>query len=293
MGTISTIAVNASYETLTGDLSYTLVRCEARPFTAGLAPALLALLADTATCADTERTLLLEVERAEMKVFFADEALDGTIDAATNALLTITGGDRTVEPYTLYLKDKTPAELKEPVLKEELETARSWVERFQTSIHPSLNALAPVLAAQVDTADKAQGMLDAASLALTTFREEGPRRVLIETINAKRKATHGALGEIAHSNPLLMLPINFADRFFRHEPRRKKATKKEVQARLDAAQGEVAALEAKLAKMESDEAAEAAKVAAEKEKEKEQKLAAAQKKAAEAAQEIAALQQAP
>ncbi len=293
MANISTLAVNASYEALTGDISYTLVRCEARPLTAGLAPALLALLADITTCANAERMLVLEVERAEVKVFLCDEGIDGTVDAIVNTCLTITGGDRTVDPYAFYLKNTTPGDLKDPVLAEELETVRLWVVPLQESIHPSLAALSPTLAAQIEAADNAQAALDAANLTLRTFREQGARKTLVDTINAKRKVTHGALGEIAHSNPQLLLPIDFADRFFVHEVRRRKATRKEMLAKLDAAHAEVAAVEAKLAKMDGDDAVAAAKLAAQKEKERQQKVAAAQKKAEEAAKELAALQQEP
>ncbi len=291
MANINTVAVSASYEVLTSEVSYPLVRCEARPITAGLAPALFALLADIATCAAAERKLVLQVERAEVAVFLADEGIDGSVDAVAHACLAINGNDRTAEPYITFFKHKPPAELKEPVLEEELGTVKLWVEPLQTSIHPSLSALAPTLAAQIEVADKAKAMLDAANVTLQTFREQGARKVLVDAINAKRMATHGALGEIAHSNPQLMLPINFADRFFVRETRRRRVTRKEVATRLEAAKNEVAALEAKLAKLDGDAAAAAAKLAAQNAKEHQQKLAAAQKKADEAAAKLAALQQ--
>lgn len=290
MGTISTLAVDASYETLTDELSYPLVRCEARPLTAGLAPALAALLTDVATTESDERKLVLEVLRAEILVTLADEDIDVTVDAVVNTILTITGGDRDHDLYTHFLGDKTPAELKEPILAEELETVRAWVPTLTTSPYPSLAAFAPVLDQQVADADKAVAKLTTASQALKSFREVGPRRALVDKINAKRKATYGDLGEIAHSNPQLNLPKDFADRFFLHDQRRRrKPTSKELRVRLEAARTAVADIEAKTTRAEADEKAEAEVRAARKNKALQKKIAAAEKKAAAAAAELAAL----
>ncbi|MFO0762405.1 MAG: hypothetical protein U0359_38555 [Byssovorax sp.] len=285
--------MNASYEALTGDISYTLVRCEARPLTAALAPALAGLLDDIATVAEAERKLVLALERTEVRVFLADEDIDGLIDGIVNTLLTLTGGDRSSDLYTFYLKSTPPAELKDPILGEELEAVRRWIEPLGASPHPSLMAFAPLLADKVEVADKAKGDFDAAAGALKTFREQGARKALIDTLNAKRKATYGALAEIAHSHPELMLPANFADRFFMHEQRKRKLTAKDLEARLAVAKAAVDDLADKLAKAKAEEAAAEADAAAKKAKEHQQKLAAAQKKAAEAAAELAALQQSP
>ncbi|MFO0755159.1 MAG: hypothetical protein U0359_01605 [Byssovorax sp.] len=291
MATISTLAVSTSYEELTGDISYTLVRCEARPLTAGLAPALVALLTDITTTQETERKLVLDLERAEVRVFLADEDIDSLIDGIVNTLLTLTGGDRTSDLYTFYLKDKTPGELKDPILDEELEAVRQWIDPLSASPHPALVTFAPLLNAAVDVADKAKAAFDTAAQALKTFREQGARKTLVDMLNAKRKATHGALGEIAHSHPELMLPGNFADRFFVRDQKKKKPGIKELQARLDAAKALVDELSGKLAKAKAEEAAAANEAAEKKAKEYQQKLLAAQKKVADAAAELSTLQQ--
>jgi hypothetical protein len=290
MGTISTLAADASYETLADEIAYPLVRCEARPLTTGLAPALAALLTDVATTQSDERKLVLAVLRAEILAVLADEEIDATVDAVVNNLLIITGGDREHELYTHFLGDKTPGELKEPILAEELETVRAWVDSLIKSPYPSLAALGPILDQQVANADKVVAALTAASQALKSFREVGPRRALVDKINANRKATYGALGEIAHSNPQLNLPKDFADRFFLHDQRRRrKPTSKDLRIRLEAARALVDDIEAKLAKAETDEKADADAKAQRKAKAQQKKVAAAEKKAAAAAAELAAL----
>ena len=291
MGNISTLAVDASYEVLTGDLSYTLVRCEARPLTAGLAPALAKLLAEVTVVSSEEQMLALEVLRAEVRVALVDEDIDGTVDAVVNNILIITGGDRTHEMYVHFMDGITPGELKSPILAEELSTVRLWVPSLAASPFSSLAALGPILAQQVADADVAKAKLDAATQALKQFREVGARKALVDKINAKRKTTFGELGGMAHASPELNLPKDFADRFFLHSTRRRRRpTSKEVQAKLDAAKEAVADLEAKLAEVEADEKAEADRQAKRNATAHQKKIADAQKKADASAAALAALQ---
>jgi hypothetical protein len=291
MGTIRTLVVTTPYEAVTDDISYLLVRCEARPLTAGLAVALQALLSDIGTTADDEGKLALEVLRAEALVETCDEDIDVTVDAVVNTVLTITGGDRSSDLYVHFVGGSTPAALKEPRLGAELDTVRTWVPSLQASPHPGLVALAPVLAAQVAAADQAVAKLVAARQALKDFREVGERPALIDKVNAARKAAYGELGVIAHTNPQANLPKDFADRFFMRDPKvRKKPTSKELQVKLDAAKAVVADLTGRLAATKADEQAAADALAAQKEKEHQAELEAAKKKAAAAAAKVAALE---
>lgn len=291
MGTINTLAVSASFEDLTADLTHTLVRCEARPVTAGFAPPLVTLLAEVATTADHERQLVLAVLRAEEMVILTDEDIDGTVDAVVHAVLTIAGGDREHVLYRHFLGNTRPSDLKEPVHGPELEVVRTWVPSLLSSPHASLAALGPVLDPQVKSADQALAQLAAASQALKHFREVGERKALIDKINACRKATHGALGELAHASPQLNLPSDFADRFFRRAlRRRRRVTVKELTEKLEAAKASVAEIEVALAKVVAAEKAETDAKSKAKAAEREKKIAEAQQKAAEAAAELAALQ---
>jgi hypothetical protein len=165
------------------------------------------------------------------------------------------------------------------------------VPSLQSSPHPSLAALGPVLDHQVQSADAAVAQLAAASQALKQFREVGERKALVDKINARRKATHGELGEIAHSNPQLNLPSDFADRFFRRDRRRRRrVTVKELTEKLEAAKAIVAELELALAKLVAAEKVAADAKAKAKAAEREKRIAEVQQKAAAAAAELAALQ---
>src|SRR6185369_11725416 len=124
-------------------------------------------------------------------------------------------------------------------------------------------------------ADKAVIDLATAQQALKDFREVGARKALFDHANAVRKATYGALGQIAHSHPEAKLPSDFADRFFLHDsrPRKKAPTLEELKERLAAAQAAVDAMEAQtLAASQAEAKAKAAAAA--------QDLAAAEKEAA-------------
>jgi hypothetical protein len=293
MANIPTLVASASYETLTAEISYTLVRCEARPITAGLAPALLALLTEVNDTENQERLLELDVQRAEIRVALADDDIDGTVDAVVNSVLTITGGDRSADLYLHFLGGKTPAQAKAPVLAEELELVRGWIPSLLASPYPTLAALGPVLADQVAAADKAKGVLDTTTAALKDFREVGARKVLADHINARRKATYGDLGDIVHSNPLLNLPKGFPDQCFLHEHRKRRYSSKELKQRRDLAQAALADLDEKIQEAEADEKAAADRRAEQRARARAQKLADAQKKANAATAALATLQAQP
>lgn len=248
------------------------------------------LLAKVAVTSNAEFMLVIEVMRAEVAVNLIDEGIDGTVDAVVNNLLIVTGGDRSDKLYVHYMDDLSPAELKNPVLEEELETVRFWIPSLMASPHANLAALAPILQKQVAMADKAKIVLGQATQALKDFREVGGRKELVDQINAERKSTYGELGNLVHTNPQLMLGNDFPDRFFLHEQRRRKLSSKELKVKLDAAKDAIAELEARIVQTEAEEKAAADKKAKRKAKEQAKKLAEAQKKAVEAAAAVAALE---
>jgi hypothetical protein len=293
MGNIRTLTANVSYETLTEEVACPLARCEVRPCTAALAPAIFALFGEIAVTSNDERLLVLEVLRAEARVVLADDDIDGTVDAVVASLLVITGGDREADLYVHYLGTSTPAELKDPVLAEELEAVRKWVSSLKGSPYASLAALGPVLEQQVAIADAAEKKLSDATQALKDFREVGARKALVDKINANRQATYGELGDIVHSNPVLGLPRDLAAQSFLHERRPRKARTKELKARLASLQAEVAAVQLKVTAAEAAEQAVIDKKNARKAKLAAKKLADAQKKADAAAAALAALQNPP
>jgi hypothetical protein len=293
MATISTFGLDASNEALATDLTYIVARCEARPLTAGLAPPLLAALADVDTTQAQEKQLVLTVTRAQVLVVAAGEDIGGVVDGVVHALLTITGGDREHALYLHFLGTTRPRDLKARTLAKQVVAVRAWVPSLTASPHASLTALGSVVEQMATAADKAVEQLAGATQALKDFREVGGRKAMIDRVNATRKTTYGALGEILHANPLGNLPNDFADRFFLHARRRPKVTIQELTAKIEAAKADVVALEAKLAKLQASEEAEADAREREKAAARQSKLAAAEKKAARAAAELAALRDQP
>lgn len=290
MANISLLALNASYEVLRSDINHVQIRLEGRQYTADLAQAFILLQAEVESVFQQEEQLLLNVARAEVLAIMADEDVDDCINAVVNCVLTITGNNRKDPLYLHFVVNTTPAKIKEPVLGEELVTARSWLPSLVSSPHPSLVALAPRHGQAVQVGEQREQELAAADQTLKDFREIGPRKALVDKVNALRLATYGKLGELAHSRPDLRLPKDFADRFFKHERRNRKPAKaKEIAIELEAARATVGQLEAKHVEALAAEATLAANEAKAKAARDQKVIDKAQKKADDAAARLAAV----
>jgi hypothetical protein len=228
-------------------------------------------------------------------VLYLDAGLDDTVDAIVAAILVITGNDRNHWLYVKFLGDQQPSELKAPIMEEELATLdEKWLPELQQSKFPSLSAFAPVLDKQIDGAKKAVATLASARQALESFRSEsGERGALVDEINAVRKTAHGQLGGIAHSNPLALLPPDFADAFFPTGRSSRKLSAKEWEARKAAAQRALNAIEERLTEARADEQRKADKKAKREEDLRQKELAKAEKQASELNARIAALKGEP
>lgn len=290
MGTVSTLALDAPYDVVRDDINHLVIHLEGRPLTASLAPPFVALQNELTGVVQQDQQLVFNVARARILVLLIDEDVDGLIDAVVHVVLTVTGNNRESPLYLHFMGNQIPSEIKNPVLGEELVTAKSWISSLQSSPHPGLVALAPQLDATVKVAEQRQLDLVAADQALKSFREVGPRKAFIDKANALRLSTFGALGDIAHSHPEMNLPKDFAERFFKHERRnRKPPTAKDIALKVEAARAELTALEAKLSEAQKAEAEAAANEARARAAKNQKVLDRAQKNADNAAAKLAAV----
>ena len=192
--------------------------------------------------------------------------------------------------YFFYFGNKSPSELKRPVLGGQLETMRKWVSSLKGS--PPGSGLAKAgtdLEAAIVVADAAAAALSKAEQDNREFRTTGARRALFDTLNAVRKATEGKVAEMPHAHPEWNLPTSFPDRFFGSESKKETAapTAQDLEAQIADAEAQLASLKENLAKAKTAEE-EAAKAKAEAEAH-DAELAAAEKEAAAAAAKLAAI----
>lgn len=287
---LPTIANDTPDHDLLKENTYPLVNLEANPLTANLAAPFVLLQDDLLVSLSDENKLLLAVARAEARAWMLDFQIDLLVDALKHGLLVITNGDTTADAYTHYFK-KPPAEVKEPILAEELATVAGWLPSLKTSGHPALKEIYVKLEPLVAQGVPAMNEVNAANQALLDFYEVGTRFALVQKMNAVRKLTHGLLGQLVHDHPELGLPVTFPDSFFYHDmTRRKKVTPESIDGEIATLKKKITALEIKKEKLITILAAQ--KKAGEKKAsgKRAERIAKLQKEAAETAAELAALQ---
>ncbi|MFO0762980.1 MAG: hypothetical protein U0359_41475 [Byssovorax sp.] len=288
------IAQDTSLATVLEEIITTLARLQANPLTSNLAADFDVLQAAWAKVNAQEIMRRTAVVTAMAEVAAIDDMLDPLVDALAAAILLITKNDRKDPLYQLYFGAQRPSDLKRPVLGEELATMRGFVPSLLASPFAALVALGNKLAAVVAAADLAIDKLAAAEQENRDFRAIGERKLLIDQLNALRKATYGKLSEMPHALPEEHLPATFAEQFFRHDRSRsngngKPPTLEQLEAMLKVKQAETDAIAGEIEKAKAKLAAEAAaKQKAQAEADK-AALEEAEKQAAEAAAKVQAL----
>jgi len=274
--------------TVAAELRYTTSRLAACDEGAPHVASFQALRQQCKAAQNQEESLRDAIVDAQALVDHADESLDLFNKTVVRAIDTITGEDRTHSLFRFYFGSKTPSDFARPVLGPQLDEMEKWLPSLQSSEHATLKALAPELASLVAKGKAAAKSKADAEQARDHFRDIGERYELIEDVNAKRKEAHGALAKLPHEKD--GLPPNFADRFFRKEPRAKDesdepTTIEECDDAIKALSAQIAAVQKIRARLESEaKAAVDAKVA-----EHEAAIAALEKTKAEAEAEQAAL----
>lgn len=214
------IKSDASLVSMLEDATFTQARLAASPLTSALAADFDAFLPQWKAVHEQEITLRIAIVKAGAVVSASDDALNSLVDEVAQAVLIEVKNNRKAPLYVLYFGEKSPAQLKKPVLAGQLETMRGWTPSLLGASNSALQAIGAKLQAAVAAADTSVASLAAAEQAMRDFRTIGERRSLVDGLNALRKSTYGKLSEMPHAQPALQLAATFAEDFFRHESRR-------------------------------------------------------------------------
>ena len=287
---LSTLNPTMTGEELLRENTEPLVNLEADDLVMDLAPPFAQLQDEILASMAEEAQLILAVARAEARGRRIDGKIDILVDELKYALLILTNNDTSAEPYTHYFKEKQPAEVKEPVLGEELDTVAAWIPSLKGSVHVSLKAIGAKFEPLVAAGQASTKEISDASQALVAFYEVGGRHTLVQKMNAERKFAHGKLGQLIHDKPALGLPVSFPDSFFLHDTRkRKKDTPASIDAEIDALKKKIRALEIKREKVAGILAAQETARQKKKSDQVADEIAKAEKAQADVAAKLAAL----
>ncbi|MFN7144120.1 MAG: hypothetical protein ACK4YP_10110 [Myxococcota bacterium] len=244
---------------------YTYVRLRNDPLAAALVQPFADFGPKWDATAITERSLRDTIVGAEAEAFAADRACNGLLDRVSVAIHDGKKPDVKSPLHQLYFGSDTPSETRRPILGSQLDRMRKWPDLLSKATQPELNALAVPVATGVATADQAQAALAKARADNAKFRLDGERRQLFDAHNALVATTYGALKAIAHEKPDSRLPADWADSFFRREPRdRGPTTVAQADALVKKLQEQLAAAEQRRAELvvQAKAAEEAAMAAA-------------------------------
>ena len=217
------------------------------------------------SASEQELSLQIAAAAANAAVVVIDYDLNDLIDR----LVALTRLQREVDPGELvkrYLDNKSPSEVKRPILGEQLSLMKKIAPSLQAEADSGLQQCGAEMANKVKEAEQREGTQQEAKQRLSDFRAT-TRRALVETLNALRKKTHGALSELPHSKK--GLPSDLADRFFMHDTTRTtsevNAALREAQSKRDKLSSALEAQDQRLAALRARKAALDAEVAAEEE----------------------------
>ncbi len=291
MKALAVYAPDVAYKTMSEDTTHIIVPLETNALSQGFAQAFQDLLDTTRKTSIKEDDLLLAVARAEGYVVAVDADLDVIVLSILNAA-EITFG-KTSALYLFLLGDQTSAQIREPVLDDELVTVKTWVVPLKACSDPALQAHGVALEKKIAEADLRVAELEKAEQELDAFRKIGARKQLVDSANALRTFTYGALNQLLNTPAGAALPSDFTDRVFQYERtrrRRRTFTSKDLEKLLATNEKERAALLIQIAEAKAAEEAAAKAKAKKKVKPIVDALGAAKKKAADLQAEIAALE---
>ena len=168
------------------------------------------------------------------------ESASNSIPVFANAIRSLGGGDKS-PTWNLFFK-VTPYELAAPVLGNELEAMRRWVQLLAKGGEPALAAYKKPLEKLIAEADAAMKARTDAALANEHFRTKGGLAEFFTDMSKQRDGVAASIDAVAAKSKTL--PRNYASRFFRKrtakvsaEEKAAKAAKKEAErlAKVEAA----------------------------------------------------------
>jgi hypothetical protein len=244
------LAPSSSLTVIRDDLVFTSARILADPNVATQAKVVAALLDDWSTVQTKQFDLWDAITKADALVAAADDNLDDFIPPFANAIRGLGGGDKN-PTWNLFFK-VTPYELAAPVLGDELEALRRWVQLLAKGGEPTLAAFKKPLEKLIAEADAAVKARTDAALANEHFRTKGGLAEFFVDMSKQRDGIAASIDAIAAKSKTL--PRNYSSRFFRKrttkvsaEEKAAKAAKKEAERQAKAeAEALVKAAQAKV-----------------------------------------------
>jgi len=234
---------------------YTHTRLDADPLTQTLATEFVPLQQRWETVHDKELELIRRRARARAAVTVADIYLDRFLESFDHVLLALVSNDRESELYRRFFGDKRPAQLKRPVLGEQLETMASWPATLAKLESEALRAQGEALTPLVKNGQAAENALKEAVQATEDFYALGEHRTFVDELNAARSQLSGQLGKLRHGEQGLHLGSDFAEQFFLREERSRGPTIASEKRTLERLEQQLARRRQILTKLETEEAA--------------------------------------
>jgi hypothetical protein len=201
--------------------THTLTTAENDDLAKGFAAPFVLLQDELLKSLQDEHLLLIAVARAEAKARALDRKIDGCVDDLERACLAI-DDDKSHDPYAQVFSKKSPEEIKEPLLGEEITDVAAFLPLLNGSVHASLQAIGAALTPLLAAAVPVMTELRDANAALLAFYETGGRYQLVLRMNSARNLAYGQLGQLVHDHPELSLGKGYPDTFYLHDTRRRR-----------------------------------------------------------------------
>lgn len=228
---------------------------KAHPVTEALAADVLPLKEEWKATFLKEIVLNEALADADARVLLADFELDILFNAIVNALLTAVNNDRSAPLVMRFLGKDRPADIRSPILGEELDRLRTWPASLATVTSEDVKKYAASLTALVTKCDGAVQLQRSADQTLTDFTELGERKAFVDHLNAKFKLLDGKIGELMHSPEGGSLPADFRDRCFPAQGRSRGPTIKSETRTIERLKAQLARHEGILAELLTKQAA--------------------------------------
>lgn len=166
-------------------------------------------------------TLQLEdaVVDAEQAIARINVRCGDHIDEFHLALLGVVGQDRTEPHYTLYFQE-APSRIKRNAFETEVATLRDWQWDLARETDPRLRPFDAVFSKDVTDAETVFAARLEAEVTLRHSREVGGVAQFFDRVEQVRDDIYAQLDQHRARHPELMLPRDFASRFFLKTPRR-------------------------------------------------------------------------
>jgi hypothetical protein len=203
---------------------------------------------------EQELSLRMSAATANASVVVIDYELNDLIDRLV-ALARLQKEVDSTELLKRYLTNKSPSEIKRPILGEQLSLMKKIAPSLQAESDSGLQQCGADMGDKVKEAEQREAAQQELKQKLSDFRAT-TRRGLVEALNALRKKMHGALSELPHTKK--GLPSDLADRFFMHETTKTtsevNAALREAQAKRDKLFGALEAQDKKIAELQARKA---------------------------------------